>query len=172
MALLSRGLVLSNLLPAVRLAAEQSSINKRFIFPPSGRRPETEFVESPESATRDSAIRTYLATPLLRGRLSYRGYLDSAKRGPARSQKNRLLFLKPSLQAVIAIENVRFSKNSASATRNYARHWNIRPQRPKCSASSAAHLRMCSRCSTQSWRAQHGFVGIDDVVLRLCDGEC
>ena len=54
------------------------------------------------------------------------------------------------------------SKSSKSATQNYARPWNIRRQRPRCSASSAARRRTCSRSSTPSSRAPPGFVGIDD----------
>ena len=62
-------------------------------------------------------------------------------------------------QAVIAIENVRLFKEFRSATRNCARPWSIRRQRPRCSASSAARRRTCSRCSTPSSRARRGFVG-------------
>ena len=62
-------------------------------------------------------------------------------------------------QAVIAIENVRLFKELRSATRNCARPWSIRRQRPRCSASSAARRRTCSRCSTPLSRAPHGFVG-------------
>ena len=63
-------------------------------------------------------------------------------------------------QAVIAIENVRLFKESRSATQNCARPWSIRRQPPKCSASSAARRRTCSRSSTPSSRAQRGFVGL------------
>ena len=63
-------------------------------------------------------------------------------------------------QAVIAIENVRLFKEFRSATRNCARRWSIRRQRPRCSASSAARRRTCSRCSTPSSRAPRGFVGL------------
>ena len=52
------------------------------------------------------------------------------------------------------------SKKSRSATRNCARRWSIRRQRPRCSASSAARRRTCSRCSTPSSRAPRGFVGL------------
>ena len=62
-------------------------------------------------------------------------------------------------QAVIAIENVRLFKELRSATRNCARRWSIRRRRPRCSASSAARPRTCSRCSTPSSRARPGFVG-------------
>ena len=49
--------------------------------------------------------------------------------------------------------------DSRSATQNCARRWSIRPQRPRCSASSAARRRTCSRSSTPSSRAPRGFVG-------------
>ena len=42
---------------------------------------------------------------------------------------------------------------------NCARPWSIRRQPPRCSASSAARRRMCSRCSMPSSRARRGFVG-------------
>ena len=44
--------------------------------------------------------------------------------------------------------------------RNCARRWSIRRQRPRCSASSAARRRTCSRSSTPSSRAPPGFVGL------------
>ena len=62
-------------------------------------------------------------------------------------------------QAVIAIENMRLFKESRSATRNCARPWSIRRQRPRCSASSAARPRMSSRCSMPSSRARRRFAG-------------
>ena len=46
-----------------------------------------------------------------------------------------------------------------SATQSCARHWSIRPQPPRCSASSAARRRTCSRSWTPSSRAPRGFVG-------------
>ena len=64
------------------------------------------------------------------------------------------------LQAVIAIENVRLFKEFRSATQNCAKPWSIRRQRPRCSASSAARPRTCSRYSTPSSRAQPGSVGL------------
>ena len=62
-------------------------------------------------------------------------------------------------QAVIAIENVRLFKEFRSATRNCARRWSIRRQRPRCSASSAGRRPTCSRCSTRSSRARREFAG-------------
>ena len=59
-------------------------------------------------------------------------------------------------QAVIAIENVRLFKELRSATRNCAKRWSIRPRRPRCSASSAARPRTCSRFSMPSSRARPG----------------
>ena len=43
---------------------------------------------------------------------------------------------------------------------NCARPWSIRPRRPRCSASSAARPRTCSRCSTPSSRARREFAGL------------
>ena len=51
------------------------------------------------------------------------------------------------------------SRKSRSAMRNCGRRWSIRRQRPRCSASSAARRRTCSRSSTPSSRAPPGFVG-------------
>ena len=42
---------------------------------------------------------------------------------------------------------------------NCARPWSTRRQRPRCSASSAARRRMCSRCLMLSSRARRRFVG-------------
>ena len=69
-------------------------------------------------------------------------------------------------QAVIAIENVRLFKEFRSATQNCARRWSIRRRQPRCSASSAARRRTCSRCSTPSSRAPRGFVGL---MMWCCD---
>ena len=104
-------------------------------------------------------IRTVLATPLLRegcrsGRSSF------AARGPSFHGKADRLLETFADQAVIAIENVRLFKESRSATRNCARRWSIRRRRPRCSASSAARRRTCSRCSTPSSRARRGFAGL------------
>ena len=56
-------------------------------------------------------------------------------------------------------ERAACSRNSRSATQNCARLWSIRRQRPRCSASSAARRRTCSRSSTPSSRARRGFAG-------------
>ena len=58
------------------------------------------------------------------------------------------------------------SKKSRSATRNCAKRWSIRRRHPRCSASSAARRRMCSRCSTRSSRAPRGFV---ESMTWCCD---
>jgi GAF domain-containing protein len=50
-------------------------------------------------------------------------------------------------QAVIAIENVRLFKELQERIRNYVKPWSIRRRRPKCSVSSAARRRTCSRYS-------------------------
>ena len=63
------------------------------------------------------------------------------------------------------------SKNSRSATQNCARRWSIRPQRPRCSASSAARRRTCSRSSTPSSRAPREFVGLMTWCCGSSDGD-
>ena len=50
--------------------------------------------------------------------------------------------------------------------RNCARRWSTRRQQPKCSASSAARPRTCSRCSTPLSRAPRGFV---ESMTWYCD---
>ena len=71
---------------------------------------------------------------------------------------------------MIAIENVRLFKELEERNAELREAWSIRRRRPRCSESSAARRPMCSRCSTPSSRAPRGFVGIDDVVLRLHEG--
>ena len=63
-------------------------------------------------------------------------------------------------------ERAACSKKSRSATQNCARRWSIRRQRPRCSASSAARPRTCSRSSMPSSRARRGFVGL---MMWCCD---
>ena len=66
-----------------------------------------------------------------------------------------LSLTKPSLRSRMCA----YSRNLMSATQNCAKRWSIRQQRPRCSVSSAARPRTCSRSSTPSSRAPPGFVG-------------
>ena len=56
--------------------------------------------------------------------------------------------------------------NPGERTLNCAKRWSIRPQRPRCSASSAARRPTCSQCSTPSSRARRGFAGL---MTSCCD---
>ena len=77
------------------------------------------------------------------------------------SQKSRSRCSKPSPTKPSSLSRTcGCSKKFRSATRNCARRWSIRRQRPRCSASSAARPRTCSRCLTRSSRAPRGFVGL------------
>ncbi len=74
-------------------------------------------------------------------------------------------------QAVIAIENVRLFKELRSATQNCARRWSSRPQRPRCSASSASSPTDVQPVLDVIVESAARVCGIDDVVLRLREGE-
>ena len=142
-----------------RRRAERFSIARRFIFTIL---PEhlDEYSPRARARGRQGGHRTLLATPLL-SRGVFRSAPSYIRRTEVRpfTEKQIALLQTFADQAVIAIENVRLFKELRSATQNCARRWSIRRRRPRCSASSAARRRTCSRCSTPSSRARRGFVG-------------
>ena len=110
-------------------------------------------------ATSDVGVRTLLAMPMLREGLPI-GAIVIRRPRFVLSPKSRSLCLKPSpTRRSSPSRTSGCSRKSRNATRNCARPWSIRRQRPRCSASSAARRRTCSRSSMPSSRAPRGFVG-------------
>ena len=72
-------------------------------------------------------------------------------------------------QAVIAIENVRCSKNSRN--RDSPRRWSSRPRRVKSWASSPVRRRTFSRCWMSLPRTRRGCVKPADAAIYRTDGE-
>ena len=150
----------------------RAMIDRQVIHSPDMLSVETraEFPNSSATAER-LGVRTALIVPLLRESDAI-GAIH-LRRNEVRPFTDKQIALVKTFadQAVIAIENVRLFKEFRSATQSCARPWSIRRQRPRCSASSAARRRTCSRSSTPSSRARHGFVGSMTCVLRLREGD-
>ena len=116
---------------------------------------ETEFPEQAVQPT-SRVFALFLATPLLREGLPI-GAIIFAARKFVHLPTSRSSCSRPSpTRRSSRLRTCGCSKNSRSATQNCARPWSIRRQRPRCSASSAARRRTCSRSSTPSSRAPPG----------------
>ena len=102
-----------------------------------------------------------LATPLLREGVPIGAICDPPHGGPAFHRKTNHAaqdLCRPGRDR--HRKRAAVQRDSRSATRNCARRWSIRRRHPRCSASSAARPRTCSRSSTPSSRARPGFVGL------------
>ncbi len=105
-------------------------------------------------------VRTILVTPLLGKGVAIGAIHHSPHGGSVLLPKNKSRCWKPSpTKRSSPSRTCGCSKKSRSATQNCAKRWSIRQRRPRCSASSAARPRTCSRSSTPSSRARRGFVG-------------
>ncbi len=115
----------------------------------------TEFPRT-QASTEQEGNRTVLVVPLMREDVPIGTIIIRRTEVQPFSEKQIGLLQTFADQAVIAIENVRLFKELRSATRNCARRWSIRRRRPRCSASSAARRRTCSRCSTHRRERRSG----------------
>ena len=100
----------------------------------------TEFPRT-QSSTEQEGTRTALVVPLMREDVPIGTILIRRIEVRPFADKQMALLKTFAAQAVIAIENVRLFKEIQERTRNCAKRWSIRLQRPRCSASSAGRLR-------------------------------
>ena len=96
--------------------------------------------------------------------------LDSPAEGRSFFDKQIALLKTFADQAVIAIENVRLFQEFQEGMQNFVKRWSIKRQRLRCLASSAGHRRTCSRCLDAIVASATRVCGVDDVILRLLEG--
>ena len=150
------------------IAGGRAIIDREIVHIPDVSAPEVQ-AEFPDALpmAQESGTRTLLAAPLLREGTALGYILIRRYRSPDRSQPIRSRCSKPlPIRRSSPSRTCDCSKNCKSATQNCGRPWSIRRRLPKCSASSAARRRMCSRSSMPSSRAPPGFV---ESMTWCCD---
>ena len=116
---------------------------------------------------RDMGDRTTLATPLLREGVSIGAILIRRREVRPFTDKTHQIVRDLCISSCHCDrERPAVQRDCRSATQNCARPWSIRRRRPKCSASSAARRRTCSRSLMPSSRVLLGFVGL---MMWCCD---
>ena len=126
----------------------------------------TEFPEILQAGLGREGDRTQLAVPLVREGVAIGAILIRRKEVDPFTEKQIALVKPLPIRPSLPSRTCGCSKRFRSATPSCARRWSIRRRRPRCSASSAARPRTCSRCSTPSSRAPLGFVGL---MMCCCD---